>query len=254
LASAATRSSLAGRVVSILVSIATALLILGVAILPLLSSQWIHAEQARAGAYVPGFSGADVQEATDETVHQLLVGGDFTFMIHGSTFFDDREVAHMEDVRRVFGGFAALVVGSAVVLVAGGLASRSARARRVRLWRAVGRGAAGLAGLMVVVGVLSVLAFDAMFEVFHELLFPAGSFTFDPARERLVQLFPDQFWADTSLALGIIALTISAIVVALARRRAARLERRIEAERAAAAVIGPAGSTGPTAVRAGTST
>src|SRR5205823_10056932 len=150
-------------------------------------------------------------------------GGDFTFLVNGTGFFDDREVAHMEDVRRVFGGLAALILAGAGSLLVVGLASRGEPARRAAVWRAVRRGAMWLAGFMVAVGVVSIVAFDAAFQVFHELLFPAGSFSFDPATERLVQLFPDQFWSDTALALGAVALVLSVGVAWFANRRATRL-------------------------------
>jgi integral membrane protein (TIGR01906 family) len=216
-------ASMRGRLGGALVAIAAAFVILGVSIVPFLTPVWIHGEQDRAGTYVPGYSGTAVRDATDETVSGLLVGGDFTFMIHGTGFFDDREIAHMADVRRVLGGLGALILASVAGLLAIALVSRGDPARRAAAWRAVGRGATWLAGFMVVVGVLSVVAFDAAFQAFHELLFPAGSFSFDPATERLVQLFPDQFWSDTALALGVVAIVLSVGVAWLASRRAARV-------------------------------
>jgi integral membrane protein (TIGR01906 family) len=224
---AATPSTPASRLAPLVVSLATAFVILGVSIMPFLTPQWIHGEQDRAGASVPGYSGADVQDATDETVRQLLFGADFTFMIHGANFFDDREVSHMDDVRHVFGDLAAVIGGSVVVLVVAAAASRRRPQWRVQAWRAVGHGARWLAVAMVAIGVLSIVAFDQAFEVFHELLFPAGSFSFDPATEHLVQLFPDQFWSDTALVLGIFAVALSLAVAWISRRRGARLAARL---------------------------
>ena len=63
------------------------------------------------------------------------------------------------------------------------------------------RGAIVLAVLVVVLGAVAAIAFDALFETFHELFFPAGSFDF-AASSKLIQLFPDQFWFETSLLLG----------------------------------------------------
>ena len=48
-------------------------------------------------------------------------------------------------------------------------------------------------------GVVALVAFDTLFEVFHEIFFPAGSYLFDPATERLVQLFPFEFWQETAI-------------------------------------------------------
>ena len=38
------------------------------------------------------------------------------------------------------------------------------------------------------------------------MVFPAGSYDFDPATERLVQLFPFQFWDETAMVVGIVII------------------------------------------------
>jgi integral membrane protein (TIGR01906 family) len=125
-------------------------------------------------------------------------------------------------VRGVFQGFYVLVALSVVGLV---LAFRRWRAseERAAWWRAVRRGAAGLAVAVAVLGVVSLVAFDAAFELFHRIFFAPGSYDFDPATSRLVQLFPDQFWSDTTLALGIVVPLASAAVAWLATRRLAAI-------------------------------
>jgi integral membrane protein (TIGR01906 family) len=136
----------------------------------------------------------------------------------------------MQDVRGVFGGLAILIVLSLGVIVVATARSRAAAAgpaTRARMWQAVGRAGRWLAIAMVVVGVLSLVAFDAAFELFHELLFPAGSFSFDPRTERLVQLFPDQFWSETSLALGVVAIALGLVTWWFGARRAAAAARAV---------------------------
>ena len=51
------------------------------------------------------------------------------------------------------------------------------------------------------------------------LLFPGGSYTFDPRTERLVQLFPFRFWFETSLALGALILLVCGTVSLATRPR-----------------------------------
>ena len=64
-------------------------------------------------------------------------------------------------------------------------------------------GALGLiVALLVLGGIVSFVAFDALFEIFHQIFFAGGSYTFDPATERLVQLFPFQFWQETAIVVG----------------------------------------------------
>ena len=229
----------AGQLAWAIVSLGAALLLLGVSILPFLTPAWIHFEQDRAGsAAFTGYDAATVSRATDSIVHDLLLGGDFAVSAatpgcQGASacapvqVLDSREVSHMQDVRGVFQGLALLVLASFALVAGAWLAARRRATWRMAWWRAIGRGGRWLAVFMVVVGVLSVVAFDAAFEVFHELLFPAGSFSFDPRTERLVQLFPDQFWSETSLALGILALALSIAIAVIAVRRASRAGRDV---------------------------
>jgi integral membrane protein (TIGR01906 family) len=137
----------------------------------------------------------------------------------GAPVLNDRERAHMLNVRGVFAGFELLVLASVVILGVGFRRVRDAEARAAA-WRAVGRGARGLLVGLVVVGAFAALAFDAAFEVFHRLFFGAGTYTFDPRTDHLVQLFPEQFWSDTTLAIGIVALGAAILTAWQARRRA----------------------------------
>jgi integral membrane protein (TIGR01906 family) len=104
------------------------------------------------------------------------------------------------------------------------VASRLARAPESRgaAWRAVRNGARGLAVVIAVAGVFAVFAFDAAFEVFHRLFFSAGTYTFDPATSRLIQLFPEQFWSETTIAVGVVVIAVALLTAWLAGRRASR--------------------------------
>ena len=125
----------------------------------------------------------------------------------------------MQDVRGVFAGFELLVVASIVVLVA---AFRGARgqATMAAWWRAVGSGARGLTIALVVAGAFAVFAFDAAFEIFHRLFFSSGSYTFDPRTDRLVQLFPERFWSETAIAVGVVAILVAVLTAWQAGRSA----------------------------------
>ena len=126
----------------------------------------------------------------------------------------------MRDVRGVFAGFFALVALAAVVLVVAARRATGTEARRA-LSRAVSGGARGLAIALAVVGAIAIFAFDAAFEVFHRLFFSSGSYTFDPGTDRLVQLFPERFWYETSTVVGIVALVVALLTMWRARRNPA---------------------------------
>jgi integral membrane protein (TIGR01906 family) len=184
-----------------------------------LNPVWVAFEQGRSQATAwTGFSDADLRRVTDSILSDLVIGPpDFAVEIAGGPVLDERERSHMRDVRVVFGGFFVLAAVAAVsaLLVA---ARRRAEARR-RTWAAVRGGAVGLIVALVVLAGVALVAFDALFETFHRLLFPSGSYDFDPRTERLVQIFPFDFWQDSAIAVGVVAIVIASVVAVVAHRR-----------------------------------
>lgn len=208
---------LGGRAASVLIGLATAIVIVAITILPFLTPQWVAFEQGRAQATAwTGFTTEELRVATDAILADLVFGGDFTVAVNGQPVLNEREQAHMADVRSVFRGLWILAVVSVVVLVA---ASR--RADRGRTWRAVRGGAIGLSIGVVIAGAVGFFAFDRLFELFHTIFFPAGSYLFDPTTDRLVQLFPFAFWDETAMVVGGAIIVVSVIVAVVAGRRAA---------------------------------
>jgi integral membrane protein (TIGR01906 family) len=201
------------------IGLATALAILAVTIPFFLNPTWVGFEQGRAQADAwTGFSEADLTAATNSILSDLVVGPpDFDVTVAGVPVLDEREQSHMRDVRGVFIGFFALaIVASISALV---IAARRHGGERVSTWRAVQGGALGLIASLIVGAFISFFAFDALFETFHRIFFPSGSYDFDPATERLVQLFPFQFWQETAIAVGVVSIVIAMLVALLAARR-----------------------------------
>jgi integral membrane protein (TIGR01906 family) len=207
---------LGGRAASVLIGLATAIAIVALTILPFLSPGWVSFEQGRSQATAwTGFTTEELRVATDSILADLVFGGDFAVEVNGQLVLNERERGHMADVRSVFRGFWVLAIVSVVVLVA---ASR--RADRGRTWRAVRGGAIGVSVGVVIAGVVGFIAFDQLFEVFHTIFFPAGSYLFDPTTDRLVQLFPFAFWYETAMVVGAVIIVVSVVVAFVAGRRA----------------------------------
>jgi integral membrane protein (TIGR01906 family) len=183
---------------------------------------YIRLEQDRVGvAELTGYTPPELDTIAGALVGDLVLWrGDFDVAVDGVPVLDDRERAHMRDVRGVFAGFFLLGAIGAIGLV---LVARRATGTEARaaMWRAVSGGARGLAIALAVVGAFVILAFDAAFEVFHRLFFSSGSYTFDPATDRLVQLFPQGFWSETAAAVGIVALVVAGLTMWRARRHTA---------------------------------
>ena len=164
---------------------------------------------------------ADLRAATDAILADLVVGApDFDVAVDGTAVLNERERGHMRDVRGVFIGFFAV----ALVLTAGAIAIAARRdmAGRRASWAAARGGAVGLVVVLVMAGAVALVAFDALFETFHRLFFPSGSYTFDPSTDRLVQLFPFRFWQETAIAVGVVSVVVAAVVAGVASRRLAR--------------------------------
>jgi integral membrane protein (TIGR01906 family) len=204
---------------SLVFGIATAIAIVAISILPFLTPPWVAFEQGRADAAGwTGFSPSELRAATDAILSDLVVGPpSFDVEINGRAVLTAPERAHMRDVRGVFTGFGILAIAAVAVLGVAGLALPG----RASFWRGVRGGAAGLAVTVVAIGIVGAVAFDTAFEVFHRLFFASGTYAFDPRTDRLVQLFPDQFWFETSMAAGATILVLSGCAWLAARRRLA---------------------------------
>ena len=202
-----------------LVSLATGIAILGVALLPLLTPIVIHPllDLGQANLWLR-LSAEATHQLSDRTVAELVFGpGTFAFAgPNGSAFYAAAEASHLRDARTLLYLFEAVALGSAV-LVAWSVRSRHA-------WRAVSRGAIALIAAVVVIGVVGFFAFEPAFELFHEVFFPGGNWAFDPYTSHLVQLYPYVFWEAVSASLGALAIGIALIVWFIAHRRARAAE------------------------------
>jgi len=224
------------RLAALVTALAAAVVVIAIAILPFLTPAWVSFEQGRTGAAaLTGYTPNELNAATNGILHDLVIGPpDFAATVGGSPVLDERERAHMRDVRGVFAAFGLIAVAAAL-----GLVILSVGARRMghpeRAWAAIAGGMRGLIVVIVVAGVIAALAFDAAFELFHQLFFPGGSYTFDPRTDRLVQLFPFDFWSETTIVIGVVIVVIAAVLAVVAGRRA----RAGAAEHAAPAAIRP---------------
>jgi integral membrane protein (TIGR01906 family) len=218
-----TARTLPERAAAVATAVAAAIVVIAIAILPFLTPTWIAFEQGRTNAAgLTGYSEADLRTATNAILHDLILGPpEFAVEVAGAPVLEERERGHMRDVRGVFAGFGLLAAGAAVLLVVLVIGARR-MGHPERAWAAISGGMRWLIGGVVVAGVIAAVAFDTVFEVFHRLFFPGGTYTFDPRTDHLVQLFPFEFWSETTIAVGVVIVVIAAVVALVAGRRARR--------------------------------
>jgi integral membrane protein (TIGR01906 family) len=160
-------------------------------------------------------------------IDYLLNDSDISFLAdlkfpNGAPLYTDRELTHMQDVKRVTQGFLRIWVLDLLLLVLLGLwAWRGDWLAAYRLglrlggWLMLGLGAA--AGLIATFGSLgSGDLFWDFFSGFHGLFFSGDTWLFLYS-DTLIRLYPLRFWEDTILYISLIA-ALGALGLALGLR------------------------------------
>ena len=167
--------------------------------------------QVSGAPTVLGVEPAVADELSDALVGDLLTDGAFDAPLGDAPLLSAGERSHLVDV----GG----LLRSVLVGGLGGLIVLALARLRRRAWlrAAIRDGAALIVGGALLAAAAFTLAFDATFTFFHGLFFASGTWTFNPATDRLVQLYPESFWILAALlyclalaALSLIAYRITA--------------------------------------------
>ena len=153
------------------------------------------------------------QSLSNALVRDLLVGGAFDVPLSGKPLLSASERSHLVDVGVLF---RILMIAGAISLAV--LTTLFIRKRRW-FYQALRDGALLLGTGAALVGSAFVVAFDATFTLAHELLFPAGNWTFNPATDRLVQLYPMNFWLLAAISFCVVLVGAAALGLLLARSR-----------------------------------
>lgn len=122
--------------------------------------------------------------------------------------FNPRELLHMRDVKTLFQwtfrgqelAFAYIVGYVAAVF----LWSRERSMRQ--LARQLVVAGAATAGGLALVAVAVLVGFDSLFEQFHLLSFSNDFWKLNPATDHLIQMFPQGFWFDVTLGVGVLSV------------------------------------------------
>ncbi len=190
-----------------LVGLALALLLVGLALIPLTQPPFtrVLAERfslARDAALPP----SRMLEVAEQ-VRAFVVGPEgptLPAVVDGRPGFDESAVSHLDDVRRVISS-ARLVTWGLAIALALWLGVLIARRRLDRVAAALSAGAVWCVVLVVVAALAGTLDFDALFSAFHGVFFAEGTWTF-PSDSLLIQTFPEQFWAAAAAAWALIVV------------------------------------------------
>ena len=131
--------------------------------------------------------------------------------------FNQREIAHMYDVKRLVRGTYWVALGSGV-WIAATLTAGLIACRREYVWTAarlaVWGGAVTLAAV-IAVGLAAVAAFDQLFLLFHRLSFANDLWILNPRTDYLLILFPGGFWFDATMRVALTSILGAILLVAV---------------------------------------
>jgi len=143
------------------------------------------------------------------------------------SFFNARETAHLRDVKDLFQiTFRVQELSIAFVftyVVGVFIWAREGSLRR--LATQVLAGSLVAIAVILALGGVALLGFDRAFEQFHFIAFSNDLWRLDPRTDHLIQMFPEDFWFDVSMLVGLLTIA-EAAVLALASGLYLGLTRR----------------------------
>jgi len=144
--------------------------------------------------------------------------------------FNQREVAHLRDVKQLVRLDYRLLLGTAIYIGAyAGVCLWKRRKFRHRLAQAAIIGSSIALGMIVIMGVGStVQGFEEVFTRFHFLAFTNELWMLDPSRDFLMMLFPEGFWYDASVLFGMIVAGVAGTILGVAGFYLRRMRIRVE--------------------------
>ncbi len=201
----------------------------------LLITATIRLEFSSLWLYTNGFEKYDVSQVTglDETELEKAARGIVNYYFNsdeeyislkvlkdGEPFelFNQREVAHMKDVKALLQLNSRLLMGTAIYI--GIYAGICLFWRKRKYWRNLARGtligSSITLGMIVALGIGAVAGdFNQLFLQFHFLAFTNDLWMLDPTTDYLIMLFPEGFWFDAALLFGQITTGVAGTLLGM---------------------------------------
>ncbi len=127
--------------------------------------------------------------------------------------FNDKEVAHMEDVQALIQFFLRMQIIAAAVVIVRLVFAFFVDRSVVPLGRDMLLSTGLMIALIVLVAVLSLLDFDALWTRFHQIAFRNDLWLLDPSTDYLIMLFPEPLWLAATIRMATSVAVQTALVV-----------------------------------------
>lgn len=163
----------------------------------------------------------DVLYVTDEMMDYLIdkradlvvvttVGGE------EREFFNDREKAHMADVKNLFmGGLMIRRIALALTVISIAIAVISKQNFKLIIPRAFEIGTAIFGVLVLIFGIIAYNNFSELFVQFHLLFFDNDLWILNPATDLMINILPEGFFFDTVKAIVLVFITLLVLMLGI---------------------------------------
>lgn len=167
-------------------------------------------------------AGAQLREYFNND-EELLIIRTFVLGVLVESLYNQREIDHMKDVKDLVRNVYRVQEVTGLYLLAFAAVGfyKARRKFTESLSRVLSRGGVVTLGLVVFVGLLSTVAFNQLFLLFHLVSFSNDFWQLDPRRDYLIAMFPQNFFFDATMLIA-----VSTIVLALLFAFLPRLTRR----------------------------
>lgn len=176
-----------------------------------------------------GFSQQDRLYWAQFAVDYLLNTEDITYLgdlrfENGQPLYNERELSHMLDVKVTVAAALRVWYAALLLLLGFGLGARWAG-----WWDSyllgIRRGSWLTVFSLATIILLVFLSFGVLFVAFHNVFFQPGTWTFQYS-DTLIRLFPERFWRDIFIYVGVLAAGAALLLIYILRPRGNRASQK----------------------------
>ena len=149
-------------------------------------------------------------------------------------FYNEREKAHMVDVKRLYKAASAVGYGGIVVLLFATTLALVVKDREVRMESLNGYvlGNAVFLGIVAGLSIWAALDFGSFWTSFHRLFFTNDLWQLNPYTDRMINVFEEQLFFDLVIRIALFAMAVMAVILVavIIYRKDIRKKRELELE------------------------
>ncbi len=219
-------SSLAMKLMGYFVTLSVPVLLVMVSVRVVMTPLFLQFEYSRID-FPPdfyGFTTEDRLQYAPYALQYLLNGEEINFLgdlrfPDGGDLYNARELRHMRDVKTVTQVvfLASAVIALLAIISLYLLIRHSPSHASVSLVR----GSILSISLVVAIVIIAVLSWNTFFTGFHSLFFSSGTWQFEYS-DTLIRLFPEQFWFDAAVVIGVLTVAGACLLWCIAHRMVRR--------------------------------